>query len=191
MENNHQIKPSQLQNFIHESYPLIIVLIVVAVLFVGYMRIIDGQFQNYFYSKNQLLPALKQQNNLLAAAVKDYQGNPPADIAENEKALADLALPEKFDFSNLTLQLNALAENYGFKISSLENRDAQSDNFTLADGNLKGVDVTLELKGGSYENFKQLLKAMETSVLYLNVNGVSYKDNVYEIQLRTYYYQPS
>ncbi len=191
MENNHQPRPSQMRIFIHEFYPLIIVLIAVAVLFVGYMQIIDGQCQNYLRSKHQLLPALKQQNNFLAAAAADYSGNPPADIAASEKALADLALPEKFDFSNLTLQLSALAQNYGFKIFSLENRDAQGDRFTLADGNLKGVDVTLKLKGGSYENFKQMLKSMESSILYLDVNGVGYKDGIYEIQLRTYFYSAS
>lgn len=175
--------------FIQEFYPLFIVLIVVAVLFVGYMQIIDVQCQKYWLSKHQTLAGIKSQNNLLSSALSDYQSIPPAAITAGDKALADLALPENFDFSNLAVQLNALAENNGFKISSLENREAEADNFTASDSNLRGVDVTIKLKGGSYDNFKKLLQAMETSILYLNVSGISYGDDGYEIQSRTYYYQ--
>jgi hypothetical protein len=71
----------------------------------------------------------------------------------------------------------------------LENREAKADNFTASDPNLRGVDVTLKLKGGSYDNLKKLLSAMETSILYFNVNGISYDTDGYELQLRTYYYQ--
>jgi len=189
MDHQEQRQSSQMRAFIHEFYPLIIVLIVVAVLFVGYMQIIDVQCQQYWWSKNYALASLKEENNSLAAALSDYQKIPPEEIAAGEKALVDLALPEKFDFPNLAMQLNALAENNGFKVSSLENREAQGDNFTLADSRLKGTDVTLKLQGGSYENLKKLLQAMESSILYLNVNGVSYKDDGYQLQLRTYHYQ--
>ena len=188
MENNKQPRPSQMRIFIHEIYPLIIVLIVVAVLFVGYVQLIDSQCQRYWWSKNYTLASLKNEDNSLAAALSDYQKVPPGEIAAGERALIDLALPEKFDFSNLAVQLSTLAENNGFKVSSLENREAPGDNFTLADSKLKGTDVTLALKGGSYENFKKLLQAMESSILYLNVTGVSYNNDDYQIQLRTYHY---
>lgn len=189
MEHKQPVKLSPIRKFVYEFYPLIIVLIAVAVLFVGYMQIIDGQCQKYWLSKYRVLPAIQEQNDLLASALTGYQNVPPEEAAASEKALIDLALPEKFNFSNLTVQLNALAENHGFKISGLENREAQPDNFTVADPALRGVDVTIRLKGGSYEAFKKLLQTMESSILYFNVSGVSYQADGYSIQLRTYYYQ--
>ena len=189
MDHKEQHKPNQLRAFIYEFYPLIIVLIVVAVLFVGYMQIIDVQLQQYWLSKYHTLTTAQQQNKALAAALGDYQLVPPAAAAGDVKALADLALPENFNFSNLAVQLDALAENNGFKISSLENRAAVADQFTVSDPSLKGIDVTIKLKGGSYDNFKKLLKSLEASILYFNVSGISYAGDGYEIQLRTYYYQ--
>ena len=189
MESKQQHQPRPMRMFIYEFYPLIIVLIVVAVLFVGYIRIIDGQCQKYWLNKYHTLPAAQQQNNLLAEALNGYQGVPPGETPASDEALVDLALPEKFNFSDLAVQLDSLAENHNFKIISLENREAAADNFTLSDPALRGVDVSLELKGGSYDDFKNLLSAMEMSVLYLNVNGVSYQDDAYMVQLRTYYYQ--
>lgn len=189
MEQNKQHQPSPMRLFIYEIYPLVIVLIMVAVLFIGYMQIIDVQLQNYRLSKYQLLASAKVQNQLLASVLDGYRSAAPEEIAPAERALADLALPEEFDFSNLAVQLNAMAENNGFKISSLENRAAEADNFTAADANLKGVDVTVRLKGGDYGSLKKLLNDLKTSILYLNVNGLSYQESGYELQLRTYYYQ--
>ncbi|MFA5029190.1 MAG: hypothetical protein WC518_00370 [Patescibacteria group bacterium] len=182
---------------VNQFFPLMVVVIFLAVLIGGYLLVVRWQYEKLISSRADLqrlktgIINLEQREKLL----KKYQSE-GFRFSENEQDLLSLALPKDFDLPAFIIQLKNLADNYGFLINNIKITEtaagAAGNKVQVAEqaNHLKKLGIELELIGGDYGNWKKVLTAMESSIMIFDVTALDFSaDNpVYKLKLVTYYY---
>lgn len=171
-------------------YKPLMLLLVILVLTLGFFLVIRNQYVKLEKSRQIDLVQIKNSVNLLEqkkAVFEQYAGQ-AVEFSPSEKFLLSLALPEKFDFPSIVIQATTLAQKFGFLVANIEVAEPAAKE--AVSSGPRPVNIKLDLAGGDYARFKDLLAGIESSVMIMDLKAVSYmpaKAN-YRLDLTTYYY---
>ncbi|MFA4871796.1 MAG: hypothetical protein WC610_01930 [Patescibacteria group bacterium] len=198
---------------LNRFFKAIILLIIMAVLVLGYFMVIKGQYKKLQKSQKIDLVQLQNMINRLekdnAYMTENIDKN--IEFSPAEERLLSLALPDQFDFPSLIIQLGSLAGRYGFTVANINAKEAvgiakpksggqdtsKSQNFSPSEDNnsqLKKINVEMAVVGGNYNAFKNFIQAMENSVMFFDVLSVNFKAGdiaaqKYSLNFATYYFK--
>ena len=142
------------------------------------------------YNLNTLKQELAECQNYLRA-LKELVGNYEKIDQEKIDKLAGI-LPDQKDIAPLLIQLQALAEEYGFLIADISFNEIPEP-AGEAVNQIKKIDISLNLiSNGSdgYSAIKELLSGLEYNLRLFDVNAVhfiSIDPPAYLINISTYY----
>lgn len=174
--------------------------IVVLVLVLGYVLVVRDQVVQYQQSTYVELPQIRAAVDQLDAQKKALEADEKNGLAftAQERQLLGLMVPEQFDFSSITVQLSSLAQQYGFLVTKLEatedKRDVANGSTTKkAEDPLKKVKIKMTVSGKEYESFKQLVTAIEGSVMLLDMQSLTFSNSgtSFDLELLGYFYPSS
>ena len=194
-------------------FKTIILLIIIAVLALGYFVVIKDQYKKLQKSQKidlvQLQNTINRLENDNAYMTENIDKN--IEFSPAEERLLSLALPDQFDFPSLIVQLGSLAGRYGFTVANINVKEASAvakpksggqdtgknqNPGTPEDNNsqLKKVNVEIAVIGGSYDAFKNFIRAMENSVMFFDVLSINFKAEdiaaqKYSLNFATYYFK--
>ena len=102
--------------------------------------------------------------------------------------MIELSLPDDFNFTSIAAQFNSLAQAYGFNIVSF-NADKMADNDISQKNHFRKAKISVSLVGGTYDDLKNLLNAIENSAMIFDVNSINFSgSNSYNLEIITYYF---
>jgi hypothetical protein len=174
--------------------------IVVLVLTLGYVLVVRDQIQQYQQSTYIELPQIRAAVDRLDAQKKALEIDEKNGLAftSQERQLLGLMVPEEFDFSSITVQLSGLAQQYGFLVTKLEavedKRDtANTVNTKKVEDTVKKVKIKMSVSGKEYESFKQLVSAIEGSVMLFDTQSLTFSNSgaSFDLELLGYFYPSS
>ncbi|OGY49960.1 MAG: hypothetical protein A3J59_00890 [Candidatus Buchananbacteria bacterium RIFCSPHIGHO2_02_FULL_56_16] len=171
--------------------PFLTAAAVIVILVAGYLTLVPRYREARVGGRNNLVTtqakkeALAQQLVDLKQLLANYQQLNQADVLRLEKIL-----PAKKDVAGLFAQLQALADEQQFSVTSInidhepEKPAAEPD----AD-HIKKLTLTITLAGQPYPAFKALLDSIEYNLRLLDVNAVYFspETNNYSLNVFTYY----
>lgn len=104
----------------------------------------------------------------------------------------NIFLPKEKDIPGLLLELQAIATQDNFTIVSLdvaEEKVLANSSETPAEGNISKLNIALNLKDGTYSDFKNLLRDLENNLRLIDTVSfnISPETDSYSMNLRTYY----
>ncbi|MBI5765850.1 hypothetical protein HZA71_01320 [Candidatus Falkowbacteria bacterium] len=198
---------------LNRFFKAIILLIIIAVLALGYFMVIKDQYKKL--QKSQKIDLVQLQNTINRLAKDNTYMTENIDksieFSPAEERLLSLALPDQFDFPSLIVQLGSLAGRYGFTVANIDVKEVvgiakpksgdqdtdESQNPSPPEDNnsqLKKVNVEIAVVGGSYDAFKNFIQAMENSVMLFDVLSVNFKAEdiaaqKYSLDFVTYYFK--
>jgi len=108
-----------------------------------------------------------------------------------ESKLLKMALPARPDDSAVIEQLTSIVQKSGFAASSIDIEEANKVAGSKTNSDSIGkISIRLKLNGGGYDELKQLLQLMESSLMMIDVYSINFtaKSPVYDLALVTYYF---
>ena len=189
------------QNTIAHHLRASIILLLIIILGGGWLFFLGPRWENLNTEraalKNQQRIFISRENRLekLEKITRDYEG-----IAEEKIKKIESVLPSEETLPSIFVQMETLAKESGFVLSSVEIKKKESgirnqENNPLTpfakgeseDGN-KEIGITLKLENGSYERFKKFLSEVEKNLRILDVISVSFdsKGTSFGVELKTY-----
>lgn len=192
MEQRSRPKQKISSLFQHFRRPLLLILSLL-ILVAGYFLILQNPIRIYQENYGLLLKlngdiALANDNLKIAKQYSDkiYELSPL------DTKLLNMSMPGRLDDSALVSQLTAMSERAGFIVNNIDIESAGNAPAakTAAADHIGRVSVRLKLKNGGYNELKQLLQLMETSLMMIDVVSVNFSDKspTYDIALVVYYY---
>lgn len=181
---------------VHRFFKWIIAAVAVLILIGGYFLVIKDGYQRLKKSQDVDLVKGRESITELRQRLAELSGyaNETVAFTPTEEHLLALVLPDEFDFSSIVIQLTALAEKNNFLVEGLDLEDDnnnQNNGKPNVVGQLHKVKIRLKVIGDNYNDFRNFLAALETSVMLVDVISVSFSPETsnYELNLMTYYYQ--
>ena len=174
-------------------YKIITIVLVIAVFVLGYYLVVP-KYQEISLGGTYSLGTIDQekesrQNYLadLKELVQNYNQISQADVEKLKQIL-----PEQKDIPNLFIQLQALVEDNGFVLSSI---DISEGNTGIVKGEsatpgIQKLNINLSLIGRDYEALKEFLQSLEYNLRLYDVNAVYFSPGLdtYSVNLFTYYF---
>lgn len=185
---------------LNQYFLLVLCALVVLVLALGYALVISEQVQHYQQSTYVELPQIRAAVDQLDAQKKALEADEKNGLAftTQERQLLGLMVPEQFDFSSITVQLSSLAQQHGFLVTKLEAVEDKRDVVSTAtaknaENTLKKVKIKMTVSGKEYESFKQLVAAIEGSVMLLDMQSLTFSNSgtSFDLELLGYFYPSS
>lgn len=177
-------------------------LITLAVLLLGGLLVVIGQWTNYNDSR-KVWQDLQDKVATAKFQLSESQRNASqiVELSPEEKRLLNLVLPPSPDTPNMIVHFTSLAKRAGFNVNNLSFSEnisnlASVKNSTGANAQtsagligVQKVAVKMTLAGGDYNSFKLFLSLLEKSVIVSDVNSISFSGNgdSYDVSLVTYY----
>jgi len=191
MEKRLRQKRSLSSLFGHFYRPILL-LLSLAILTIGYFLILQSPVR--IYQENYSL--LSKLNSDIAVAndnlkVSKQYSDKLYELSPLEIKLLNMSMPGKPDDSSLVAQLTAMSSRAGFITNNIEIEQVSGVINGKAPADHVGkVAVRLKLKDGGYNELKQLLKLMESSMLIIDVISINFsnKSPTYDLALAVYYY---
>ncbi|MFA6526025.1 MAG: hypothetical protein WCT26_01250 [Candidatus Buchananbacteria bacterium] len=191
------MKPKDLKynplNLIFDRFRRPIMLIIaLMVLVIGYFAVLAypiGEYQKGLVKLQNLNADMEEAYGDLEKSTNYYANiYKPTPL---ESKLLDMALPVRPDDSSLIAQITSMAQKSGFVVSNIDIE--QTNNIAgskVSVSNISKVSVRLKIKGGGYDELKQLLKLMESSLMIIDVYSINFtsKSPIYDLALVAYYY---
>lgn len=182
---------NQLPNYrslIEDHIMVVAFAVAVIVMIIGYMVVIEQHLVRWRQITKHELPQLQQIRYQLDLKQRFLvaQGQNITFTGE-ERRLLNMAVPNDFDMASLTVQMSALASQQGLTVTQLEIIPQKEDETANA---LKKVRVKLSASGENYEQFKAFVLAIESSVLIVDVQSLTYagQQGSYEVEFLSYVY---
>lgn len=185
---------------LNQYFIFVVLGVAIIVLMVGYVLVINGQIKQYQQSTYVELPQIRSAVNQLDMQKQSLEADEKNGLAftMKERELLSLMVPEQFDFSSITVQLSGLAQQYGFLVTKLEAAEDKRDTAgaTTAktkENPVKRVNIKMSVSGNEYESFKQLISAIENSVMLLDIQSLTFSESgtTFEFELLGYFYPSS
>jgi len=190
----NQINTKSTFKIIFDRYRRVILIAVFfIVLFAGFFGILRQPLQGYQANialKNKLDADIISAKSELASA-QNYSSKIYS-LTPAETKLLNMALPTKPDFSALIEQLTTLSQKAGFTVNNVDIEETSSRSAAnAASDNVGKISVRLKISGGGYEEFKQLIGLLESSVMLVDVYSINFtsKSPIYDLNLVVYYYR--
>lgn len=195
-------------NFLTHHLRFAIILLLIIILGSGWLFFLGPRWEDLNTEraafKNQQEIFISRENRLekLEKITRDYEG-----IAEEKIKKIESVLPSVEDLPGIFVQMEALAKENEFILSSVEIKKEESGIRNLAfaeasageqvqrtpdsfgESRIKEIGITLKLENGSYERFKKFLSEVEKNLRILDVISVSFdsKGTSFGVELKTYY----
>lgn len=191
MEQRLRQKQSLSALFGHFYRPILLILSLV-ILVAGYFLILQNPVR--IYQENYSL--LSKLNSDIAVAkdnlkVAKQYSDKLYELSPLEVKLLNMSMPSRSDDSSLVAQLTAMSSRAGFITNNIEIEEVSGAvNGKAPVDHVGKVAVRLKLKDGGYNELKQLLKLMESSMLIIDVVSINFssKSPTYDLALVVYYY---
>ena len=174
-------------SFFNRYYSWLLILLVLAVLGVGWFWLLSPQLGQLFAVAPQLQD-LDSQANQLREQIIGWQQRPAPQInlTPVEQKILDWFLPPQYDFTSVAAQLIALCGRHNVTVRGIT-VVPEGGNGVSADSHLHRVKVSLDISLSSYEELRNFLRALDSSAMVLEVPAVTLPANGLDIY--TYYYQ--
>lgn len=196
---------SKFSAFVYKRFKLIIFLEVVFILLFGYLFIIRvelAEIEDY----NKLVSWKREELD----KIRDYKDNSlelerryniiEKEVENDINKLYDI-LPPKKDLPNIMAQIEALVNNHGFVLGSInmstDDEDLKKRDLPLITTEDQKIDLIKEIdidvfifsEDGGYERVKELLDAFERHIRFVDIISFGFEKNMesYSIILKTYY----
>lgn len=180
----------------------IFVLVFLLVLFFGYWLALKDRVDRFYQSQNIKLRNIADTVDGLKTADQNYDlaAGKKIDLTTKEKELLNLALPDRFDFSSLLVQLSFLASRHGLWIESVSYEDVSraavktnAEVQALSSAGLQKVIIKLTVIGGGYESIRGFLNSLENSPMIFDVTSLNLKSTGQladraDLNIVTYYF---
>ncbi len=168
----------------HKALTVVLVIIIFAI---GYY-VLAPKFQEIISQRTDLKNLTKDKQAResyladLEKLVANYQKINKSDV-EN----LDQILPTQKDIPGLFVQLQALAQENGFTLATVNLEEEPS--ITSREEKIRKININLNLVGGDYQSLKKFLEAVEYNLRLFDVDAVYFSpdSNNYSISLFTYY----
>lgn len=111
-----------------------------------------------------------------------------------ESRLLKMALPDRPDDSSIVEQLTSIVHKSGFYAGNIDIEEANKVAGSKTNSEKIGkISIRLKLNGGGYDELKQLLRLLESSLMMFDVYSVNFtaKSPSYDLALVTYYFNNS
>jgi Tfp pilus assembly protein PilO len=176
-------------------FPWIVFIIAMLVLFLGWQLIVKKQYERLdsnLSSVKSMDVQISSLNSIIKSTGGEFDNSLKFDKVE--ESLLNKAMPESPDFPSILIQLDGLARKNGFLAQNIKvNSPIAAINDDKSEGKIKKVDLSLNVIGGSYDDFKGLLLSLEKSIMPFDVVSVAFgnKQNGiqgYNLNLVSYYY---
>jgi len=170
----------------------ILLLAALAILIIGYFSVLAEPIR--IYQENFGL--LQELNGNIGVAKVDLEtaklfSDKIYQLTPLDSKLLDMALPTRHDDSAIVAQITSMAQRAGFSVGNidLEETAAVAGSKTNSD-RVKKISIRLKLNGGGYEELKQFVKLLESSLLMIDAYSINFteKSPSYDLSLVTYYY---
>ncbi len=105
-----------------------------------------------------------------------------------------LILPQDIDLPNLMTEIDAVVKSSIFTLNGIAFNDGSREQVRTGSkeesrAGIKVVRIVINVSGGNYTAFKELVKKIESAWRLLEVRDVSFvTDDAYTIELASYYY---
>lgn len=174
-----------------------VVVVFALILTIGYFIVLQAPYQRLSDTKTSAWPAVEQRINRLKSEINMFRtGTLPgsAFTAEEQRLLAQV-LPGAVDITSVTVQLTTLAKEFNFVVTGVSVATNGAATQPAGDGTgqsrFKPATIKVGVSGGTYYDFKNLLRALETSVMIFDVQQITFSGDAtdFELELSTYYYQ--
>jgi len=191
----NKITLKQKQIMLNRLFLPAVVLTLLVVSVAGYFLVLNGKYQVLTNAKSVDLPAADQRLQSLQRELDAFKAGqlPGSAFTAEEQRLLTQVLPSSVDISSLTIQLSNLAKANNFVMTSVTLGNGNGNGATVATSTkntAKSAAVTVNFSGGTYYDFQNLLKALESSVMIFDVKSVTFAGDAGDIALEmvTYYY---
>ncbi|MEK7653078.1 MAG: hypothetical protein AAB358_01170 [Patescibacteria group bacterium] len=194
-------RPSGLEIFFNQFFAPIVALIFVAIVIIGYFLVLKIQYAEFVQSRDVDLNRLNQSINDLREKKEMFNQKIGLSVAIDpaEERLLSLALPDGYDFPSILVQLTTLAEDSNFAVKNIEINETNLSapkageaaiKSSVGGQKLKKVNIRMELAGGSYYDWKNLLTNIESSAMIFDILAIEYvpEKSDHTLSLVAYYY---
>lgn len=171
---------------------VILILMAGFYLFILYPRLTNGDVSHYFNYKDQTdsLDLLKKQKHEVEGVFAEYNKF----SQENLKKLEPL-LPAEKQVPDLIIQLDGFANQAGLVLSSFDISEKVSKDkkvvATVSQPAVKELAISLNLRGGDYNQVKQFVSLVETNLRLMDITSFGFVpggQQGFAVNLRTYFY---
>jgi len=165
----------------------------------GYLALFP-KYQMYAQEKNRELPALHEQNKMLAQRINEIRSDQidETQLADNKELQKLLRiLPTEDRVADLFTEFEAMAVKENFKIfnfSVSETKDSSRRGTQQRLDQLQKMQIQISLAGGGYDSLKRLIALLESNLRLMDINSLSFIPNfngstLYSFMITTYYIQ--
>lgn len=194
MADDKKIKQQRLAliKFLIRYSKISYLLVVVVIIILGYYFIIAPKYEEVSLGGQYSIETLtleRDQKIGYAADLRRINRNYREINSEEVKKL-DQVLPEEKDIPGLFVQFQALAAKHDFQLLSI---NISEDSFRGANldksQKIKRLNISLNLTGGDYSEFKEFLESIELNLRIFDINATYFTpgSDSYSLNLFTYY----
>jgi Tfp pilus assembly protein PilO len=171
------------------KFKLLIVLVILVIFVPYFLFVLKPKYEQVSLKRNELKNKEEQLENLkkyridVQKLIENYKAIDPKDV---EAIIA--ALPSEDDMPGLFVQLETIALASGLNLLGIDITE-KKEAMTIGGINVKEMDISANLSGGEYENFKKFLGEIESNLRIFDLASVSYAPEAatYTVNLKTYY----
>lgn len=196
-----ETKKQQRIKFLNQYFNLVVVLVTLLVLAVVYFVFLKPALAKkelynttVIETKEMILTKNQKKKNELFKLESVYT----EDINDYIKNKILEILPSEYDEANLYYNLEQIAKNNNYKLTNMvveipeKNLKKNSEKLIRGGGvkKIKEINISLELEGVGYLDFKNLLNDLEHNLRLFDVMSFDYSSQQkgLELNLKTYYY---
>lgn len=178
--------------FQHFHRPILL-LLSLAIFVAGYFLILKSSL-NVYQENFGLLAKLNSDIKVASdnVTVAQKYTDKIYNLSPLEVKLLNMSMPLRPDDSSIVAQLTSLSQRAGFITNNINIEEAGSvaPNKKVSADHVGRVAVKLKLRDGGYNELKQLLKLMESSIMIIDVVSINFSDKAptYDLSLVIYYY---
>ena len=182
-------KQGKFKMFLINRYKLSSLFLVIIILVLGYIFLI-APLSKRIQDKRIRFASLEQnlkQKEANVLVLKDLESEYNR-IDKNKIEKIERMIPLGKDLPNLFIQLESLAKNSGFILSSVDaNPIEKTADELLPDIGI--IEIKIKLTGGNYQMFKKFLKEVENNLRILDITSINFPERMdsFNVTLKTYY----
>jgi len=193
MKEKEEIKDiSKINYFLNKNQKYLNMVVAGLVLVAGVMLILLPQWQKISQDNISLVPDLRSErdskliylNKLkkLEQELSSLVNNDATDLTKINKIL-----PSEMNTQSLFVEIDKIINDAGFTLQKISINEVKADfsdliefqvgdliNLNVFDDRVGALDVTLNVEGGGYNEFKSLLKRIEENVRLMNIISVDF-----------------
>ncbi|MFA5358969.1 MAG: type 4a pilus biogenesis protein PilO [Patescibacteria group bacterium] len=180
------------RNFYWITFLVVATLVILVYLFIFRSQLTADNVAKTFSYRSEIerLDSLKKKTTEIKKVLSDFDS-----FSQDELIRLSQILPAEKDLPNLIIQLDSLAKQSGLALSSFSISEQVSTKKVVdaqqATGSVKELIISLNLKGGGYNNLKQLVSLVETNMRLMDISSFVFAPNdsgSFTLSLKTYFY---